>query len=372
MSQRKRVPLEPGRGYEIRGGTFENRIVTIGAGDVVDIITDGAVFRDCELKVQSATRQSLDFLATFVDCEIRTSKPLRNRQMERPTFVGCTFTGQYFGCEFGPKFLGSVGRVDGCDFSGARLSLTEIFDCELESMRLPDWPHIYLLYGEDLGWTTQLPDGSLPHRLLSLIRLPRHESVTPRSILSVHLPSFDCDPEALWPLIQDIPQIWFPSKLARPRAVVAPVEKALADSQESLAKRQRTFERTAIFGNLHRAWLKSATRTSNTDLDLLFDCSFLREKVPEAPEEIRIRLHQGSAVRRLESTLTVVEGELDRFMLMGVGEEGGDVILKPHRKERGQVILSFDSLSVLGEQGQPEAQELFLKVVNRYYFPDES
>ncbi len=76
MKTSARIPLDPGRGYEIRGGSFEGRILTIGAGDVVDSISDGAVFRNCELRVLSATRQSLDFHATFIDCDRNVSMTL--------------------------------------------------------------------------------------------------------------------------------------------------------------------------------------------------------------------------------------------------------------------------------------------------------
>lgn len=367
MKAHTRTPLDPGRGYEIRGGSFEGRILTIGAGDIVDSISGGAVFRDCELRVLSATRQSLDFDATFIDCDIRASKPLNNRQLARSSFIDCRFSGQFSGCEFGPKFRGSPGRVENCDFSGTRLAMTEFFNCGVESLCWPDWPHIHLLYGEDLSWTEQLPEESLPQRLLSLIRLPRHESVTPRSILSVHLSSDDCDLELVWALVQDIPQVWFPSKSERPRATPEQVERALAANREALALLKRTRERTTLLGNLHRSWLKSARKTANGDVELVFDCSFLRQRVPSAPERVHIRLHHASVRHRLESVVCEVNGELDRFMLMGVGEEGDDVVLKPHRKERGQVLLAFASYTVFDDQNQPVPQESVLNAVRQYY-----
>lgn len=367
MKAHTRIPLDPGRGYEIRGGSFERRVLTIGSGDTVDSISGGATFRDCEIRVLSATRQSLNFDATFIDCDIRFSKPLSNRQLTRPRFINCRFTGQFSGCEFGPKFQDSLGRVENCDFTGARLAVTEFFDCGSASLRWPDWPHIYLLYGEDLSWTKELSDEALPRKLISLLRLPRHESVTPRSILAIHLPSEDCDVESVWALVQDIPEVWFPSKSQRTRADPGLVEQALAANRKALALATRSRERTTLLGNLHRSWLKSARRVSEGDVELVFDCSHLKQRVPSAPERIHVRLHSGAAHHRLESTTHEINGELDRFMVMGVGEEGNDVVLKPHRKERGQVVLSFESYSVLDEQHQLISEEVLLNAVSQYY-----
>lgn len=361
-----RTLLDPGRGYEIRGGSFEGRVLTIGAGDIVDSISGGAVFRDCELRVLPAKRQSLDFHATFIDCDIRVSKPLHNRQMAHTSFINCRFSGQFSGCEFGPKFPDSPGRLENCDFSGTRLAVTEFFNCAIESLRLPDWPHIHLLYEEDLSWTTLLSDESLPSELLSLIRLPRHKSVTPRSIQSIYLPD-DFDVELVWALIQDMPQIWFPSKNQRVRATPEQVDQALAANRKVLAKFIRTRERTLLLGNLHRSWLKSARRVSDNDIDLVFDCSFLGQRVGSAPKQIRVRLRHASARHRIENTILEINGELDRFMLMGVVEEGNDVVLKPHRKERGQVVLSFESYTLFDDQDQLLSQEGFLNLVSQYY-----
>ena len=253
--------------------------------------------------------------------------------------------------------LDSLGRIENCDFSNARLSLSEIFGAELETLKLPEWPHVYLLYGKDLEWTLRLSDDALPGRLLSLMRLPRGGRVTPRSILSVHLPSDDYDPDVIWPLIQDIPEIWFPSKATKAKAIAADISKAISANSEALAQRKRTLERTTLFGNLHRSWLKSVKRLSDAEVVLVFDCSFLQQRVPDAPGEILVRLHRGSARLRLDGAAIDLDGDLDRFMLMGVGEEGDEVVLKPHRKERGQILLTFESLILVDDQGcqQPQA-----------------
>jgi hypothetical protein len=53
-------------------------------------------------------------------------------------------------------------------------------------------------------------------------------------------------------------------------------------------------------------------------------------------------------------------------MLMGVAMEGDDVVLKAHRKERGQVVLSFDTCSLLSEDGSALSFDDLATVVDDY------
>ena len=169
-------------------------------------------------------------------------------------------------------------------------------------------------------------------------------------------------------MIQDLPQVWFPSKSEKTRATPLQVEQTLGENRKALARTERSRERTILLGNLHRSWLKSVRRVSDDAVELLFDCSFLRQRVPHAPERVRVRLHQGLAHHRLEGQVLELDGDLDRFMLMGVAEEEeGHVVLKPHRKERGQVVLSFKSLKLIDDQGDPIPEDVFLKAVAQYY-----
>ena len=111
---------------------------------------------------------------------------------------------------------------------------------------------------------------------------------------------------------------------------------------------------------------------SDGDVEPACDCPFLRERVPGAPELVHIRLHRGSAHHRFENSIREIDGELDRFMLMGVGEEDDKVVLKPHRKERGQVILSFETYSVHDEENKAVTEEVILNAVRQYYALNES
>jgi hypothetical protein len=107
-------------------------------------------------------------------------------------------------------------------------------------------------------------------------------------------------------------------------------------------------------------------------IEIRFDCSFLQKRVLEAPSEVRVLLNKGAIVLRTESGTHAVSGEVEKFMVMGASLEGTEVVLKPHRKERGQIRLTFDSYSVHDTSGAPLAQQTLLKAINRYLGSDES
>ncbi|WP_431257833.1 hypothetical protein ACQ86G_25045 [Roseateles chitinivorans] len=354
-------------GYEIRGGRFEGRSLVVGGGEVFDRIDGGAEFQDCELKIVPTPRQRMNFEAQFSDCDVRATKPLSDGRFDDTRFERCRFKGQYKGCEFGPKFSGSKGSVRDCDFSEARLILSQFFDCSIDSQTWPDWPHIHLIFSEDLSWTEKLQDGDLPHVLSILLRLPRSTEVTQRSVVSIHLPSIGVDPEAAWPLLQDIPEIWFPSKANKPRQTAGLVTEAMTVARANAERREVSVRRLAIFHALHRAWIRSVHRLSFDLIELVVDCSFLKDRVSDAPGVLRVRLLEGTVHLRSSDDVREVDGALDRFMVMGAAEEDNLVVLKPHRKERGQILLSFRSSALVDEQGHPMEETAFLDVVRRYY-----
>lgn len=360
--------LPPGAGYRIREEVIEGKILTIGLGSYVDTLHK-TVLRNCELRIVKTTRQSLNFAATFDGCDIRPKTPLKNKQMRDTVFLRCNFKGHYIGCDFGSRSKKGESRVEDCDFSACRLHLTEFFDCELSRLTLPGWPHVYLISEPGGTWTAdwERASASLPPRVASLHQL---RSLREASILAIHLPDFDLDPEAVWPLIQDMEHAWFPGKDEKPR-LPAKVVSSLGEENEAKKRElEADRERVYIWNVLHRSWLRSIQKQAGGALELLFDTSFFKAKVPDAPEEVRVRLKHGAAIHRSAADVSEFReaGELiEKFMLMGVGREGDDIVLKPHRKERGQIKLSYASYEVFGAQGAPLTRDELGRVAQSYW-----
>lgn len=363
-----REVLLPGPGYDIREEVLEGKILTIGMGSFVDSFHK-TVLRNCELRIVKTTRQSLNFVATFDGCDIRPKTPLKHKQMWDTIFLRCNFRGHYIGCDFGSRREKGEGRAEDCDFSACRLHLTEFFDCELPRLKLPGWPHVYLISDSSGTWTADWgkASASLPPRIASMHELG---SIRDESILAIHLPDFDLDPEAVWPLIQDMKYAWFPGKDDKPRASAQAVFSLGEQNESKKRQRQQDIERVSIWNLLHRSWLCSIQKQSDGSLELLFDTSFFKAKVPDAPEKVLVRLKDGAAIHRSAADANdsrEARGAIEKFMLMGVGCEGDDIVLKPHRKERGQIKLSYASYEVLEGNGTPIAGGELNRVAQSYW-----
>jgi hypothetical protein len=367
-SKEGRELLPPGAGYRIRGEEIEGKTLTIGMGTYVDFLHE-TLLRNCELRIIKTTRQSLNFKATFDGCDIRPKTTLKHKQMRDNVFLHCNFRGHYVGCQFGSHLEKGPGRAEDCDFLACKLHLTAFFDCELSRLKLPGWPHIYLVRDSCGSWAEEWAKASisLPPPLALIHEL---ESRREESILAVHLPDFELDPEEVWPLIQDMRSVWFPGRSDKPRASVE-VASLLAKRNAAVKlQNKQDIERVSVWNLLHRSWLSRIQRQPDGSLELLFDTSFFKAKVPDAPEKVLVRLKEGAAIHRHADEASEVReaGEIiEKFMLMGLGREGDDIILKPHRKERGQIKLSYASYEVFDGHGTPLESDELSRVARNYW-----
>lgn len=373
-----RSRLDPGEhGYQIRGGSFEGKVLTLGATDFADVIVEGARFIDCEFRMKRVTKTDFNFDATCIDCDFHLPRRVANRYMDRPVLESCRFHGHFVGFDFGPKFLDkylrpSQGSVHNCDFSDARLHLCAFYGTSLEAHSWPDWPHIYLDYTEGAMWAHKLAASHVPEKLKIIFGLhsddPTKETrVRSECIVSVYLPDLEVDPEALWPLIQDVPQLWFPGKAEKPRATpehVAAVELRNEEDARELASER---DRLSPFNLVNRCWLLECRNVDDSGLELVFDSSYLQKRVPEAPAKVRLFLEEGSAFLRKAGGSEALSGAVEKFMVMAAVLEGHEVILKPHRKERGQVVIDFSRCAARDENARPLDISRLRDYVNRYW-----
>jgi hypothetical protein len=184
----------------------------------------------------------------------------------------------------------------------------------------------------------------------------------------VDLTELDGDREALWPLIQDVPQIWFPGKDSKPRAGAAQLRAAQEHHESAAAKAERDRDRLIVFNLANRCWLlESRAGSGPSDVVLEFDTSAFRKHVAGAPLRLRVHLRDGRTSLRSPGGVAPLNGPLDKYMVMGTALEGDTVVLKPHRKERGQVLVEFSGYSLSDESGKALEVPTLQEQVARYW-----
>jgi hypothetical protein len=329
--------------------------------------------------MKRVAKTDFNFDATCLNCDFHLPKRVSNRYMDRPSLDGCSFHGHYVGFDFGPKFrmdptgMHSSGSLRNCNFSAARLHLCAFYETSLSEHTWPGWPHVFLDYTNGASWAHVLASSPLPERLQIILKLqPEHNSedsgVNSRSIISVYLPEIGEDPEAIWPLIQDTPEIWFPEKEGKSKAdspTVQSTQQKNADVADKLAWERN---RLAPFNLLTRCWLTEVQSTScGNSIELVFNTAYLQSRVPDAPQEVRLLLGQGDASLRTATEIKKMTGMVEKYMPMSAFLDEDAVVLKPHRKERGQVILKFDSCTAIGPKGSALDISEIRDYVNRYW-----
>jgi hypothetical protein len=329
--------------------------------------------------MKRVTGTNFNFDATCVDCDFHLPKRVANRYMDRPALDTCRFHGHFVGFDFGAKFLEkdilgpSKGSLRNCDFSNARLHLCAFYETSLANHSWPDWPHVFLNYTEGAAWAHNLADTPVSERFKIVLRLqkddlPEDAKVRSRCIVSAYLPDLGEDPEEVWPLIQDVPQVWFPGKESKLRAPPEKVLAVLESNSETAEKLTRNRNRLAPFSLMHRCWLLECRSVeSPPGIELVFDSSYLLARVPDAPGKVRMVLEEGAASLRKATGIEPVEGPVEKYMVMGAVLEGEVAVLKPHRKERGQVIVDFAACEMFDEIGNPLEESRLSDCVQRYW-----
>jgi hypothetical protein len=143
------------------------------AGSTVEVGDDDEFIesrlRGGTLLVQARKRWPAVTMSTFEDCEVRFPKRTSSGRVNllAARFVRCSFHGFLNGIDFGSNSadgeLDAFGRLEACDFSGARLNGCRFLNCDIASLRFPPPPHIVILSPssrkadvERIAWPGQL------------------------------------------------------------------------------------------------------------------------------------------------------------------------------------------------------------------------
>ncbi|PTT17751.1 hypothetical protein DBR12_17345 [Acidovorax sp. HMWF029] len=82
---------------------------------------------------------------------------------------------------------------------------------------------------------------------------------------------------------------------------------------------------------------------------------------------MRLVLEQADASLRTATATKKLTGMVEKYMPMSAFLEEKAVVLKPHRKERGQVILNFDSCKAFETVGMSLDIAKLRDYVTRYW-----
>jgi len=126
----------------LQNQTISSEKIVIDDKSTFNAIGADVILADCVIE-SSVPARALGIRATITGGEFKTKVQLhgflwREARLERVKFIG-----RYRNNRFGhlPE-LGKKGSVQNCDFSAASLDDCEFYDCNVDSLRYPDWPHL--------------------------------------------------------------------------------------------------------------------------------------------------------------------------------------------------------------------------------------
>lgn len=98
--------------------------------------------RNCTLVIKVPARALVIARTQLIDCTIEVKRELTNFRWQSAHLKGCRFTGRLSGNDFGScPDRPDEGSIERCDFSQAHLDASRFLQCNIDTIRLPHWPH---------------------------------------------------------------------------------------------------------------------------------------------------------------------------------------------------------------------------------------
>lgn len=136
--------LEDQGHVKLLGQHRRGETLVVACHDVVDYLSHGTVLEDCTIDVRGAARGIIFHEAALRRCAVHARRPFKNYSWHSVRLEGCTFRGNYVGCDFGPRPDAyprhKLGAVSGCDFEATNLHQCRFFNVRMQDIRLPRWP----------------------------------------------------------------------------------------------------------------------------------------------------------------------------------------------------------------------------------------
>jgi hypothetical protein len=156
------------------GRVIENERLELSAKEALYYLGPDLSLRHCTLILAvPAKRLHLPGLE-LVDCSIEVRRELKELSWYTALLSGCRLTGRFTGCDFGhwsdPMSWPNTeaGGIENCDFTGAQLHACCFVGCDVNTLRLPRWPHFTI--EEPFRRRHELASVSWPGQVASWIR----------------------------------------------------------------------------------------------------------------------------------------------------------------------------------------------------------
>jgi hypothetical protein len=97
--------------------------------------------RNCTLVVKVPERALVIAQTRLIDCTIEVKRVLKNFRWDSAHLTRCRFTGRFSGNDFGGwPDSPQEASIEDCDFSEAQLDGCRFINCDVRTLRLPEWP----------------------------------------------------------------------------------------------------------------------------------------------------------------------------------------------------------------------------------------
>jgi hypothetical protein len=171
----------------ITGERLLGKIIDLGRGPEPDIIGDGAVLEDCELRILGEGRLVNLEGVTLRRCAIRAPRGVAELSLQGTRLLHCDLRGRYAACDFGRESGHATGAMARCDLHRATMHTCVFLEgCDRRSIRWPGWPH--LLVTNLTAFQQDFPALELP-RELQRVRNRLSQHVQAQTLWVIHFPS---------------------------------------------------------------------------------------------------------------------------------------------------------------------------------------
>ncbi|MET0403333.1 MAG: pentapeptide repeat-containing protein [Cystobacter sp.] len=160
--------------------------------------------KHCTLVLKVSARRLFLDGARFTHCTFEVKQELKNHQQwVFASLTGCQFKGRLSGGDFGhwPEYSGSttIGSIENCDFTEARLAGCRFHGCDINTLRFPKWPCFTFL--DPIGRARELRGVKWPGSFGDIVVDNLHTHPPSTKALTYYAPSaaerFETTPEEL-------------------------------------------------------------------------------------------------------------------------------------------------------------------------------